>query len=198
MDQYELWDKVHDGHVYMKIVKGVYGIPQTGILEYKQLVNHLKPYGYEPWKFTQGLCTHRTNGITFTLCVDDFGIKYTYRANALHLLDALKKNTQFQRTGREKSIVVWPSIGTINNEQSQSPSQIMFQNISTNSNIKCRNKQKIPHTPLQEYNTARKLNTSTNKNNRQSYLQRTKQKFKNFLEPFYSMREKLMIPRWRH
>ena len=33
--QYELWYKVHGGHVYMKIVKGVYGLPQTGILAYK-------------------------------------------------------------------------------------------------------------------------------------------------------------------
>ena len=90
MDQYELWDKVHDGHVYMKIVKGVYGIPQTGILEYKQLVNHLKPYGCEPCKFTQGLWKHKTNGITFCICVDGFVIKYTDRANALHRLDALK------------------------------------------------------------------------------------------------------------
>ena len=46
--QYELWDKVHDGHVYMKIVKGMYRIPQAGIMAYKKLVNHLKPYGYEP------------------------------------------------------------------------------------------------------------------------------------------------------
>ena len=48
MDQYELWDKVHDSHVYMKILKGMYGLPQAGILAYKQLVNHLKPYSYEP------------------------------------------------------------------------------------------------------------------------------------------------------
>ena len=35
MDQYELWDKVHDGHVYMKIVKCMYGLPQAGIMAYK-------------------------------------------------------------------------------------------------------------------------------------------------------------------
>ena len=90
MDQYELWDKVHAGHVYMKIVKGMYGLPQAGILAYKQQVNHLKPYCYEPCKLTQGLLTHRKNGIIFTICVDDFGIKYIDRANARHLFDALK------------------------------------------------------------------------------------------------------------
>ena len=46
MYQYELWKKVHYGHVYMKIEKGMYGLPQVGILTYKQLVNHLKPYSY--------------------------------------------------------------------------------------------------------------------------------------------------------
>ena len=43
---------MHNGHVYMNIVKGMHGLPQAGILEYKKLVNHLKPYDYEPCKFT--------------------------------------------------------------------------------------------------------------------------------------------------
>ena len=32
MDQYKVWDKVHSGHVYMKIVKGMYWLPQSVIL----------------------------------------------------------------------------------------------------------------------------------------------------------------------
>ena len=32
MYQYELWDKVHGSHVYMEIVKFMYGLPQAGIL----------------------------------------------------------------------------------------------------------------------------------------------------------------------
>ena len=70
MDQYELWYKVHDGHVYMKIVKVLYLLPQAGILSYKQLFNDLKPYVYGPCKSTQGLWTHKTNAIKLTLCVD--------------------------------------------------------------------------------------------------------------------------------
>ena len=60
IDQYELWDKAHDSHVYMKIVKGMYDLPQASILAKRKLVNHLKPYSFEPCKFTQGLCTHET------------------------------------------------------------------------------------------------------------------------------------------
>ena len=37
-----------------------------------------------------GTVDTQKNGIIFTLCVDYFGIKYIDRANALHLLDALK------------------------------------------------------------------------------------------------------------
>ena len=68
MDQYELWDKVHDGNVYIKIVKGMYGLPQAGILAYKQLVNHLKPYVYEPYKFTQVLWKHKKRYNIHSLC----------------------------------------------------------------------------------------------------------------------------------
>ena len=106
MYQYELWDKLNSGHVYMKIIKGMYGLLQAGILAYKQLVNQLKPYGYEPCKFTQGLWKHKTNGITFCICVDDFGIKYTDRANALHLLDALKPKYKISTDWGKKYIVV--------------------------------------------------------------------------------------------
>ena len=35
-------------------------------------------------------CGHTKKGITFTVCVDDFGIKYTDQENPLHLLNALK------------------------------------------------------------------------------------------------------------
>ena len=83
-----------------------------------------------------------------------------------------KQNTLCQRNGKEKSIVVWPSIGTTNNKQSQSPSQITFQNISTNSNIKFLKKQEMPHNLLQGSNTAQELNKVKNKTKSQSYRQR--------------------------
>ena len=34
----------------------------------------------------------RKRNITFTLVVDDFGVKYVAKADALHLIDALKQN----------------------------------------------------------------------------------------------------------
>ena len=34
---------------------------------------------------------HNTKAIQFCLCVDDFGVKYTNKRDAQHLLDALKE-----------------------------------------------------------------------------------------------------------
>ena len=48
-DKYNLKQLVNaDGYVYIKIKKGMYGLKQAAILAYKQLKNHLAPYGYEP------------------------------------------------------------------------------------------------------------------------------------------------------
>jgi hypothetical protein len=38
-----------------------------------------------------GLWNHATHNITFSLVVDDFGIKYTNRDDAIHLLTALEE-----------------------------------------------------------------------------------------------------------
>ena len=43
-----------------------------------------------PCAHTPALCTHVTLPITFTLVVDDFGVKYTGKHTALHLLSTLK------------------------------------------------------------------------------------------------------------
>ena len=66
------------------------GLPQTGIIANKQLQFHLQTHGYYQVKHTHGLFRHHTRTITFTLVVDDFGIKYTCEADLEHLLAAIK------------------------------------------------------------------------------------------------------------
>ena len=80
----------------MEIMKGMYGLPQAGILANKKLTSHLASYGYVPTKRTPGLWTHITKDIKFSLYVDDFLIKYIDKQNTQHLLDALKICTQYQ------------------------------------------------------------------------------------------------------
>jgi len=50
----------------------------------------LAPYGYSPVKFTPGLWTHNKLKTTFTLVVDDFGIKHLALQDVLHLKQALE------------------------------------------------------------------------------------------------------------
>jgi hypothetical protein len=91
VDQYALLAKAHKGFVLVEICKGMYGFPQAGILAFNQLKTHLATHGYAPCTHTPGLWTHSSWDITFTLVVDDFGIKYTNRDDALHLLSALEE-----------------------------------------------------------------------------------------------------------
>ncbi len=49
IDEYNLTEKVDDkGYVYIKIVKGMYGLKQAGIIAHKELIKHLAPHGYAP------------------------------------------------------------------------------------------------------------------------------------------------------
>jgi hypothetical protein len=59
-------------------------------MAFQRLVKNLAKHGYEPIKFTPGLWRHRSRPATFTLCVDDFGVKYFSKADANHLIAAVK------------------------------------------------------------------------------------------------------------
>jgi hypothetical protein len=91
IDKYELLAKAHKGFVLVEISKGMYGMPQAGIIAFNQLKTHLATHGYTPCTHTPGLWTHSTQPIAFTLVVDDFGIKYTNRDDAIHPLSALEE-----------------------------------------------------------------------------------------------------------
>jgi hypothetical protein len=87
---YNLQDLVHNGYVYVEIRKGMYGLPQAGILANKQLLPHLQKHGYHPCPHTHGLFKHETRPLAFTLIVDDFGVKYVGIEHAQHLREVLK------------------------------------------------------------------------------------------------------------
>ena len=73
---YNLTTKVKNGFVYMQIEKGMYGLPQAGILANKLLRKRLAPHGYYEIPHTPGLWKHIHWPIKFTLLVDDFVVKY--------------------------------------------------------------------------------------------------------------------------
>ena len=75
MKLYNLYDKVVDGYVYVKICKGMYVLPQAGRIANDQLKDKLAPFGFHPCDTTPGLWKHESRPITFCLVVDDFGVK---------------------------------------------------------------------------------------------------------------------------
>ena len=90
VNQYKLRAIATNGWIYMEIRKGMPGLKQAGKVANDRLVTHLAKYGYAPCKRTPALWKHKSRPITFTLCVDDFGIKYVGKQHIDHLLDALR------------------------------------------------------------------------------------------------------------
>ncbi len=82
----------NDGTIYIKIQKGMYGLPQAGILAQNLPEKRLNQHGYHQSKVTPGLWKHDCRPLLFTLCVGDFGIKYVGWEHANHLTKILKKH----------------------------------------------------------------------------------------------------------
>jgi hypothetical protein len=92
IDKYDLIELSQDGKVYIEIQKGMYGLPQAGILANELLQHNLAKDGYRPTQHTHGLWNHNTRPISFSLVVDDFGVKYVGHEHAEHLMACIKKN----------------------------------------------------------------------------------------------------------
>ena len=102
IDQYNLREKVDDkGFVYCKVTKGMYGHPAAGIMAQRLLEKRLNADGYYQSKITPGYWKHNTRPISFTLCVDDFGVKYVGDEHFQHLQTSLNKHyvTSIDMTG---------------------------------------------------------------------------------------------------
>ena len=97
MDKYDLHSKVKNGYVYFEIVRGMYGLPHTGILANKLLKERLKVHDYSEVPHTPGLFTQQTRPIWFTLTVDNFGVKYIGKEHADHLMTVLKQHYKMDK-----------------------------------------------------------------------------------------------------
>jgi hypothetical protein len=74
-----------DGAMYCKVCQGMYGLPQAGIIAQLLLKEHLNKHGYHQSQTTPGLWTHVSCPISFSLVVNDFGVKYVGKEHAQHL-----------------------------------------------------------------------------------------------------------------
>ena len=78
------------GMVHIQANRGMYGLPQSGLLANELL--GLNKRGYHQSKLVPGLWSHKGRPIQFTLVVDDFGVKYVGKEHALYLKQTLKEN----------------------------------------------------------------------------------------------------------
>jgi hypothetical protein len=89
IDKLDLIELAQDGKVYIYIQKGMYGLPQAGILANELLQRNLAKDHYQPTQHTHGLWKHDTHPVSFLLVVDNFRVKYVGRE---HLMECIKKN----------------------------------------------------------------------------------------------------------
>jgi hypothetical protein len=91
VNQYNLLPLVNNGFVYIDIQKGMYGLPQAGLIANKKLRKHLATwFGYIPTTHTPGLWKHTTCPTQFSLVIDDFGVKQVGKENAQRLINTIK------------------------------------------------------------------------------------------------------------
>ena len=83
--KYNLYSFVHNGCIYCKIKKGMYGLKQAAILAYEHLSALLIEASYFPIPATMGLWKHKTRPTLYSLCVDNFGVKFFTQDDLNHL-----------------------------------------------------------------------------------------------------------------
>jgi len=91
IDKYKLREKaIPEGSIYIKAKRGMYGLPQSGLLANKLLEKRLNKHRYRQSKLVPGLWNHDTRPVPFMLVVKDFGVKYVGEENANHLKQPLE------------------------------------------------------------------------------------------------------------
>jgi hypothetical protein len=81
-----------DDSVYIEANRGMYGLPQLGLIANELLEERLNKHGYRQSKLVPGLWKHDTRPIQFTLVVDDFGVKYTRKEDVEHLRSVIEQD----------------------------------------------------------------------------------------------------------
>ena len=84
------------GYVHARINKAMYGLKESGHIANEDIVDHLAAHGYHESKFTIGLFKHNVRDISFTLVVDDLGIKWTKKEGLDHLIQSHEKKYEMK------------------------------------------------------------------------------------------------------
>ena len=91
-------DRSGQPFLYADVKKCIPGLPQSGLLSQLRLLSHLESHGFYETA-TPMLFRHVSRPISFTLVVDDFGVKYSDVADCRFLRTCLEE--QYEVTGSE-------------------------------------------------------------------------------------------------
>jgi len=91
IQEHNLEGLCEEGYYYVEVSKGIYGLPQAGLLAQQKLIRLLKKHGYKMMPNTPCLFKHESKDVIFSLVVDDFGVKYSNEADAHQLINALQE-----------------------------------------------------------------------------------------------------------
>ncbi len=72
--------------------RGMYGLPQAGIIAQDLLTKRLHKAGYRQSKVTPRYWCHDWRPISFTLVVNNFGVKYINKNDMEHLISVLQQD----------------------------------------------------------------------------------------------------------
>jgi hypothetical protein len=92
INKYKLNKFARDSWIYFEMHRGMYGLPQAGILANKLLQDRLAECNCYKAATTPWLWRHKWHPVMFALIVDDFTIQYVGDAYLDHLCQALKKH----------------------------------------------------------------------------------------------------------
>ena len=70
----------------------MYGLPQARLLAQQLLEKHLNTKGHSQSTLVPVLWTQAWRPITFTHCVDDFGVKYVGKQHGDHLMSIISEH----------------------------------------------------------------------------------------------------------
>ena len=92
IEEYHMLENERHGWVCFEIVRGLYGLPQSGKLTNNLLIMRLEDAHYYETSTTPGLWSHKWLFKTFVLIFDDFGLEYVRNQDADHLASFIKKH----------------------------------------------------------------------------------------------------------
>jgi hypothetical protein len=111
-EHYQLLDiSTPDGYVYCGLRQGMYRLPQAEIIAQELSTKRLKEHSYTQSKTTPRLLTHEWHPITFSLVVNNFGVKDIRKEHPQHHIQMMRKYYVLVQKGGGKILQPYHQMG---------------------------------------------------------------------------------------